>query len=95
MSLNSHYIILLKNPRDSQQIATLARQIYPADWRFLVEAYEEATSEPHGYLVLDLKPDTPDMLRIRTAIFPHESQIVYINKNTSVKNKSFVIETDI
>ena len=94
MSLNSHYIILLKNPRDSQQIATLARQIYPADWRFLVEAYEEATSKPHGYLVLDLKPDTPDMLRIRTAIFPHESQIVYINKNTSVKNKSFVIETD-
>ena len=94
MGLNSHYIILLKNPRDSQQIATLARQIYPADWRFLVEAYEEATSEPHGYLVLDLKPDTPDMLRIRTAIFPHESQIVYINKNTSVKNKSFVIETD-
>ena len=94
MSLNSHYIILLKNPRDSQQIATLARQIYPADWRFLVEAYEEATSKPHGYLVLDLKPDTPDMLRIRTAIFPDESQIVYINKNTSVKNKSFVIETD-
>ena len=92
MSLNSHYLVLLKNPRDSQQIATLARQIYPAEWRFLVEAYDEATTNPHGYLVLDLKPDTPDTLRVRTSIFPHQPQFVYINKNVVMKKSSYIIE---
>ena len=33
ISLNIHYIILFKNPRDSQQISTLARQMYPGNSR--------------------------------------------------------------
>ena len=36
ISLNTHYIILFKNPRDSQQIATLARQMYPGKSQFLI-----------------------------------------------------------
>ena len=30
LSLNSHYIVLLKNARDETQVANLARQMYPA-----------------------------------------------------------------
>ena len=31
MSLNSHYIVLFKNPRDEQQVMTLARQMCPGN----------------------------------------------------------------
>jgi len=44
MSLNAHYIVLFKNPRDAMQVATLAWQMYPGNSQFLVEAFEVATS---------------------------------------------------
>ena len=77
LSLNSHYLVLFKNPRDSLQIATLARQMYPGQSKFLVEAYQDATREPHGYLLLDLKPETNDDWRVRTDILDRQRQIVY------------------
>lgn len=69
ISLNAHYIILFKNPRDRAQIKHLSRQISPNYSKFLEEAYNDATSEPHGYLLFDLKQKTLDMLRYRTSIF--------------------------
>ncbi len=80
ISLNTHYIILFKNPRDSQQIATLARQMYPRKSKFLIEAYEDATKSAHGYLFIDLKPNTNEQLRIRTGILPQDTHYVYVNK---------------
>jgi len=38
-SLNAHYLVLFKNPRDANQFAVLSRQMYPESWRFAVEAY--------------------------------------------------------
>ena len=58
MSLNSHYIIMLNNPRNAGQIATLARQMYPNQSKFLIEAFEDATRMPNGYLLIDLKAET-------------------------------------
>ena len=72
ISLNAHYIVYFKNPRDKAQIHHLARQICPEDPKFLQEAYNEATSQPHGYLLLDLKQTTPDEIRFRTNIFPSD-----------------------
>lgn len=72
ISLNSHYMILLKNPRDKSQIINLARQLYPTKTRFLQEAYNDATNKPFGYLVLDLKSDTPEAVRCRTDIISVE-----------------------
>jgi hypothetical protein len=57
--------------------------MYPGCWRFLVEAYNDATARPHGYLLLDLKPGTEDRLRVRTDILPGEVDIVYIEKSVS------------
>jgi hypothetical protein len=34
ISLNAHYIIMFKNPRDANQIATLSRQMYPSRGNF-------------------------------------------------------------
>ena len=69
MSLNSQYLILFKNPRDQQQIATLARQMYPAHSEKLLDAYRRATEVPHGSLVVDLKQSTPDAQRLQANIF--------------------------
>ena len=87
ISLNTHYIILFKNPRDSQQISTLARQMYPGKSQFLIEAYQDATLNPHGYLFIDLKPNTNEQLRIRTGILPHETHYVYVNKMVHEEGK--------
>lgn len=74
ISLNAHYIVLFKNPRDRAQIKHLARQVYPDDTRFIEEAYTDATRAPHGYLLLDLKQTTPDDMRVRTCVLPDEKQ---------------------
>lgn len=76
-SLNTQYMILFKNPRDASQIAQLAGQMYPKKRRHLIEAYEDATMQPHGYLLIDLKQTTPSDLRLRTGILPHETEYVY------------------
>ena len=80
MSLNAHYIVLFKNPRNAMQVSTLARQMYPGQNKFLVEAFRNATEKPFGYLLLDLKPDTDEKYRIRTNVFPEERQYVFIPK---------------
>lgn len=72
ISLNSNYIVLFKNPRDKAQIQHLARQVYPENPKFLQEAYHDATSRPHGYLLLDLKQTTPEKYRVRSCIFPDD-----------------------
>ena len=48
----------------------LARQMYPGRVKFVQEAFKDATSVPYGYLLGDLKQDTPEDMRLRTAIFP-------------------------
>lgn len=79
ISLNTHYLIVFKNPRDNQQIATLARQMYPRKSQFVIEAFQDATKHPYGYLFIDLKPKTHEFLRIRTSIT--SIPIVYIHKD--------------
>lgn len=68
LSLNTHYLILFKNPRDSSQILHLARQIYPPNPKALQQAYLDAVSRPHGYLLLDLRQETPENCRWRSDI---------------------------
>ena len=80
ISLNSHYLVLFKNPRDGSQITHLAKQMYPGHTRFVQESYVDATRDPYGYLLIDLKPNTPEVLRLRTNIFPGETPFVYIRK---------------
>jgi hypothetical protein len=77
ISINATYIILMKNMRDKAQIAYLARQVYPGRGRFLTTAFQDATREPYTYLLLDFAPKTPDVLRVRAAIFPTDEVIVY------------------
>ena len=72
ISLNSHYIVLFKNPRDQGQVRALAQQVFPTQVKFFMDAFSDATKSDHGYLLLDLHPLTPDAVRVRSKIFKNE-----------------------
>ena len=78
ISLNAHYLVVFKNPRDGSQIVHLAKQMYPGKTHYMRQAFELATAHPHGYLLLDLKQSTPEGIRLRSHIFPGEHQKVYM-----------------
>jgi hypothetical protein len=52
--------------------------MYPRRTQFFLEAFARATARPHGYTVIDMKQNTPDILRLRTFIFPDEEQKAYV-----------------
>ena len=43
ISLNCHYMIVFKNPRNLLGISILASQMYPHSTNFLVQSFQDAT----------------------------------------------------
>lgn len=76
VSLNAHFIVYFKNPRDKAQISHLARQIYPENSREMVRMFNEVTREPHTYLIIDLTQRINEKLRFRTDIFNDDYESV-------------------
>lgn len=85
ISLNSHYFVLFRNPRDRSQILHLAKQMFPNNPKYLQESYVDATNEPYSYLLIDMKPQSDDNYRLRTNIFPGETQVIYLPKKHKSK----------
>ena len=77
ISLNSHYIVAFKNPRDASQIVHLAKQSHPSRPKVVQEAFLDATSKPFGYLLFDFTQKIQDSYRLRTQIFPDKTNFVY------------------
>lgn len=75
--LNSHYLVLYKNPRDKSQVIHLARQMFPGKTKAFEEIFSDAVSPAYGYLFLDFRPETNERMRIRTGIFPNDTHYVY------------------
>jgi hypothetical protein len=80
VSLNSHYMVIFKNPRDAGQIRHLANQLFPGQTKYLIDSYKQATSTPHGYLLLDLTQNTLENNRVLSGILPTEEGYYYIPK---------------
>ena len=76
MSLNCHYLVLFRSPRDSSQVNHLAKQMFPGHVKYMQEAFQDA----YCYLLCDLKPETPSDFRLRSNIFPGETQCAYVSK---------------
>ena len=70
IGLNSHYLIIFKNPRDATQICHIGRQMFPGRSKYVAEAFRDAKASPFSYMLIDLKPDTSEEHRLRTGIFP-------------------------
>ena len=75
ISLNTHYFILFKNPRDINQIQLLGRQLGIS--KHLVDAYTKATKNPYSYLLIDLSPHSNPEYITRSHIFPGEHPTIY------------------
>lgn len=81
MSLNCHYFFLMKNDRDKQQLAILAKQFCPTNTMYVIKSYEDATKNPYDYLLIDFSPSSPSTLRLRTNIFPIQfPYTIYLEK---------------
>ena len=66
ISLNAQYLVFFKSPRDNS--------------RFAVEAYKLAAEQPYSYLLLDLRNEQDELLRLRSHVFPGERQVVFVPK---------------
>ena len=81
VSLNCHYDVVFKNSRDINQFSCMARQMQGHNYKWLIEAFQDATSQPYGYLVLDHHNKTPEDRRYVTCILPGERLVVYTRRS--------------
>ena len=83
ISLQIKYFHLFKNPRENSQIATLARQLYPQNWKWIVEAFHAATGSPFSCFLIDLTQTSPEKIRFRSNFLPSEFPIIVWGKKGS------------
>ena len=69
----------------SHKLFFLARQISPYNNNIVVEAFLDATKNPHSYLMFDFLQSTEDTHRMRTEIFPGEDDFIYVKKDVDIK----------
>lgn len=80
ISLNSHYLVIFKNPRDKSQLNVLARQIFPNKINFFLESFIDSTNKPFSYLLIDLKQTTLEKNRVQSGVLPGEQRLFYTPK---------------
>ena len=83
ISQNSDYIIAMANPRNSDQMYELARQINRNQAQLIFDIYTKATEDANfSYLFLDLTQTCPPQLKYRSHMFNDEGTIrVYVAEN--------------
>ena len=88
--MNSTHLVLFKSPRDFQQTYYLGRQLNK-NTKFLSHAYQMATKEDFGHLLIDLRPKTSECFRYSSNIVPPSPTNFYLPSSkaviTSLKNK--------
>ncbi|KAL3110853.1 hypothetical protein niasHT_014790 [Heterodera trifolii] len=93
---NSHYLVLMRNPAGALQVRTLASQLFPSKNNYFTEAYRDATEKQFGYLLIDMHPESPELLRLKTNIYGEQGRrrrAVKHNMNVSplmLKNADFL-----
>ena len=83
INLNSHYIILLRGLRSTQQVSHLAQQVFPHKSKQLLKIFRHATAKPYSYLLFDLHPQSNDATRLRTRILKEEVPLNLSGKHSS------------
>ena len=78
MSLNTHYVVLFKNKRDTLQVEMFARRVMKDRVKYFFGCYKKAVSTPYGYLFVDMHPHSDEVYQLRSRILPSEAPtIVY------------------
>ena len=63
ISLDAHYMVVFKNTRDASQLTHLAKQMYHGRVNIAQETFKDEKNVRFGYLLVDVKLDTPEDLR--------------------------------
>ena len=94
ISLNAHCIIAFNKPRDTLGFRTLAQQAFAGRVPYVLESFQDATSKPFGYLVMDLHPRTPNIQRLRAKILPatHTYPVIYVDKKSHKSDEPIPID---
>jgi hypothetical protein len=72
---STKYMIICKNPRDTQSFFRLAIQLESGGRaRSLYQSYLDACSRPFGYLLCDLTQRVHPALRYRSCLFPDDKE---------------------
>lgn len=88
ISTNCNYIIAFKNPRDGLGVSTLASQAFPGESAEILEAFKDATHNPHTYLMFDFHPTTSDEERLKVNVIPGEGVYSVYKKDTHYDSDS-------
>ena len=73
ISSQAEYIVVFKSP-----VSHLTKQMYPGRVRYMQEANKDATLLPCVYVLIDLKQETPEHLRMRANVYPDSVQCTYL-----------------
>lgn len=78
LTMNSKYIVLMKNVRENGFASTLGRQMNCGKRNTALEfAWKDVMKKKYGYLVIDYDQNQNDKYRFRSSLFPEE-MIVYV-----------------
>jgi hypothetical protein len=72
--LQCHYILAFQSAVDQQMLEKLAIQIQPKTGAKLIREILKTISKPYGYILFDLHPKTPDVMRFRTNILASDTR---------------------
>ena len=72
ISLNTHYIVIMRGLRLTRQVGTLGEQIFPNKSKQIIDIYKRATEKKYSYLLFDLHPQSDEKFSLRTRIFKEE-----------------------
>ena len=88
MTLNTHYLFVMKSVAATSQVITLAKHFSPYQTNYIIKGFQDATKSPYKYMLFDFHPSTPDHIRIRTNILPYEWPMwTYMQANANIGRK--------
>jgi GTPase SAR1 family protein len=83
-NINTHYLVIFKNPRDRTVIDYVARQAFPDNRKFLMNVFNDVTNNAsHSYIFLDFTQSISDDFRVQSDIFNKDGVTVYKQTNNN------------
>ncbi len=76
ISISIAYGHFFKNPRERQQFGIIARQINPNSYKWIVRAFQEATSKPYSCFLIDFLQTTEERHRFRSNLLPDQQPMI-------------------
>uniref|UniRef100_A0A183C280 UBX domain-containing protein n=1 Tax=Globodera pallida TaxID=36090 RepID=A0A183C280_GLOPA len=76
---NAQYVVLMRSPNSVLAVRNLGVQLFPRQLGYFLDAYRQATSQPYGYLMIDMSassdPTGEDKIYKETYEFVGEMQM--------------------